>query len=212
MSSKYTAVPQNIAHPRSQCHSLPGKFQVLEEEEKKTRFWNYYSRTSINSEFTSNGQSEMVSCFFATAWQKLPFPDQHTARRTEHVVTLYQDMFSAMPEQFPKHLAMCYVPITALATCWTASTAHFMSNAVHNMSYLCSVYAWNIKISMHCVLVGLSTVVVAQQILASLGAHSLLVATLAVVSHGVQHSGCYKFFISLICHLHSVSVPRQLLE
>ena len=51
-----------------------------------------------------------------------------------------------------------------------------------------------------------------QLILLSPWAHSLSVATLVVVSDGVDVWGCSKVFTSLICHLRSVSTPRQLLQ
>ncbi len=52
-----------------------------------------------------------------------------------------------------------------------------------------------------------------QPILVSLGAHSLSVATLVVVSDGRgRHLGCSMVFISLIYHLYSISTPGQVLE
>ncbi len=51
-----------------------------------------------------------------------------------------------------------------------------------------------------------------QPILVSLGAHTLSVATLVVVSDGGRHLGCFKVFVSLIYRLYSVSMPGQVLE
>ena len=52
-----------------------------------------------------------------------------------------------------------------------------------------------------------------QPLLASLGAHSLSVTTQVSVSDGGRRLGRSKAFISLICHLYSVSTtPGQVLE
>ncbi len=62
-------------------------------------------------------------------------------------------MFCAVPEQFPKHLVMRYVPFAVLATCRAAGPHIICSMPVHNMSsYVQS--AWHINISRCCVLVG----------------------------------------------------------
>ncbi len=50
-------------------------------------------------------------------------PDQHTAQRTEHIVTLYRDVFRAAPEQFSKRLVTRHVPIAAPTTRRTAGLA-----------------------------------------------------------------------------------------